>query len=205
MLPSSCRAGKPSGFGEWRLPLRADQKSQRVPPPARDGALQTGRSGNTAGQRPTGAVWRWPGPLPPRRACGTRGAVPGRWPRPDRTGPAEGSSVFQPRVHAVRTFSAACPTETGLPGCVVLLRAPPGQIDGQGGQSGWTGHGACFTVRCGPFPDRRQVRTAQVAPTVTPAGSAIASAGPDRACAVTGNAVLPAGRWRAARRSNRMA
>ena len=33
----------------------------------------------------------------------------GRWPLPDRRGPAEQSSVFPPAVHALGTFSAACP------------------------------------------------------------------------------------------------
>jgi hypothetical protein len=61
-------------------PFRAGTGNAPRFPPARDGALWTGRSGNSAGQRPT------------RRACGTR------------SGPAEEVPAIQPEVHAGATF-----------------------------------------------------------------------------------------------------
>jgi hypothetical protein len=59
-LPGECHSGR-------------DQETNRVYPPLRDGALQAGRSGNTAGRHPTrrarsarrGRGGRWPGALAP--------------------------------------------------------------------------------------------------------------------------------------------
>jgi hypothetical protein len=104
------RPGNPDCSGP---PLRAESaNAPRFPPPARDGAPQTGRSRNNAGQRPTrrarsarrGRGGRWPGALAPGWPRGSAALWQGRWHRPDRTGPVEGRPDFRPAVHAGGTF-----------------------------------------------------------------------------------------------------
>ena len=72
--------------GRWPLPWHPgpairpsvrDQETQRVSPPERDGALQTGRTGNNIGQRPPGAGRALAGGCGPRLAKDQRGAVAG--------------------------------------------------------------------------------------------------------------------------------
>ena len=79
--PPACRETLPDP-GNGIAPLGETPKRTAIPPPARDGALQTGRSGNngrpvpdpTGEKRPAhGRAGRWPGALAP----GGR-AVPGR-------------------------------------------------------------------------------------------------------------------------------
>jgi len=68
------------------------RKRSAFPPPSRDGALQTGRSGRNAGQRPArrgrsarrGRGGRWPGAVAPGWSRGSVAQWQGRWPLPER-------------------------------------------------------------------------------------------------------------------------
>jgi len=89
LIPALCcgRGDGPchcSGEGPFVLP-GGKRKRIAFPPPARNGPLQTGRSGRNRGQRPTrrvqsarrGRGGRWPGALGPRRGKDQRNAAAG--------------------------------------------------------------------------------------------------------------------------------